>query len=236
MSEPVAESKRGSARQPQRQRGRVRFEILLKALDSLLAEDSVQNVGLYQIAERAGVPSASVYHFFPNKEAALLALAQVHHQALYDLSRAPLATPPATWQEMVKRKISISADYHNKNPSVLRLFLGANIIEEVKTADISQNLRLAEARSALFNMYFEMPFIADWTSKLATYLSIIDGIFSLSYSQHGTITEYYVAETQLATVSYLRCYLPEVLTLKALPHSPTEKGTNLQGPRPKSVR
>ena len=220
MSEPtVSESKRGSARQPQRQRGRERFEILLNALDSLLAEERVQNVGLYQIAERAGVPTASVYHFFPNKDAALLALAQVHHEALFELSRQPLPSAPATWQEMVKHKILISAEYHNKNRAALRLFLGANVLEEVKIADISQNIRLAEARSALFEYYFNMTSMPDWTRKLATYLSIVDGIFSLSYSQHECITDYYVSETQLAAIAYLRCYLPETLVPR-IPEQP----------------
>ena len=217
MSEPIApELRRGSARQPQRQRGRERFEILLNALDSLLAEDSVQNVGLYQIAERAGVPTASAYHFFPNKEAALLALAQVHHQALFELSRRPLPSAPATWQEMVKHKILISAEYHNNNRAALRLFFGSNVLEEVKIADISQNVRLAEARAALFEFYFNMTSMPDWTRKLATYLSIVDGIFSLSYRQHGRITDYYVSETQLAAIAYLRCYLPETLVPRIL--------------------
>ena len=78
-----------------------RFQKLLDAADSLLAEQHVEQIGLYQIAEQAAVPTASVYHFFPNKEAALLALAERHHEALQCIARAPLLPPPETWQDLV---------------------------------------------------------------------------------------------------------------------------------------
>ncbi len=123
---------------------------------------------------------------------------------------------------MVRTKIRLSADYHNENPAALRLFVGANISEEVKLADVSQNLRLAEARAQLFEKYFVVPPIHDWIRRLAVYMSIIDGIFALSYSQHGRIDDSYVHETQLATIAFLRCYLPEVLAPKR--HASHEAG------------
>lgn len=209
--------KRIIARRPQRKPGQVRFRKLLDALDQLLANSSVQDIGIYQIAAQAKVPNASVYHFFPSAESALLALAEVHHDALLDLSRLRLPEPPARWQDLFRLKMTATAHYHNDHPAALRLFLGANISVEVKTADTSQYHRLADARTRLLEHYFHMPFIPEWERRLATYYAIIDGVFSLSYSEHGFIRDDYIAEAHQAGVAYLRCYLPEMLAPRGAP-------------------
>ena len=203
--------KRIVARRPQRKPGQLRFRKLLEALDELLTTSSVQDIGLYQIAAKAKVPNASIYHFFPSTEAALLALAEVHHDALLELSKLPLDVPPARWQDLFRQKMTSAADYHNSHPAALRLFLGANISVEVKSADISQYHRLVEARSQLLSYYFHVPVVPDWERRLSTYFAMIDGVFSLSHSETGYIREDYVAEAHQAGIAYLRCYLPEIL-------------------------
>jgi AcrR family transcriptional regulator len=203
--------KRIVARQPQRKPGQVRFRKLLDALDQLLVSSSVQDIGLYQIAAQANVPNASIYHFFPSTEAALLALAEVHHNALLELSKRYLPASPSRWQDLFRQKVTSAAEYHNGHPAALRLFLGANISVEVKSADISQYHRLVDGRSQLLEYYFHMPMIPDWERRLATYFAMIDGVFSLSYSENGFIREDYIAEAHQAGIAYLRCYLPEIL-------------------------
>jgi len=203
--------KRIVARRPQRKPGQVRFRKLLEALDELLITSSVQDIGLYQIAAKAKVPNASVYHFFPSTEAALLALAEVHHGALLELSKLPLEVPPLRWQDLFRQKVTSAAEYHNSHPAALRLFLGTNISLEVKSADVWQYHRLVEGRSQLLSGYFHMPRIPNWNRRLATYFALIDGVFSLSYSENGFIREDYIAEAHQAGIAYLRCYLPEIL-------------------------
>ncbi len=48
------------------------------------------DIGLYQIAEEAGVPPASTYHFFPTKDAAFLALAQRYLDGFVAASAEPI--------------------------------------------------------------------------------------------------------------------------------------------------
>jgi AcrR family transcriptional regulator len=210
-SAPDRPLKRIVARQPQRKPGQLRFRKLLDALDQLLVANNVQDIGLYQIAAQAKVPNASIYHFFPSTEAALLALAEVHHSALLDLSKQYLPVPPERWQDLFRQKVTSAAHYHNSHPAALRLFLGANISVEVKSADISQYHRLVDGRSQLLEHYFHMPMVPDWDRRLATYFAMIDGVFSLSYSENGFIRDDYIAEAHQAGVAYLRCYLPEIL-------------------------
>ena len=214
MSEADHRPKRTRARQPQRRPGELRFNSLLQALEALLEQNSLQEVGLYQIAQRAGVPSASVYHFFPNKDAALIALADVHHKALEQIAREPLEPLPCGWQNLVQRKITRAAHYHNEHPAALRLFFGAGVSAEIKVADTSQSLRLGHRRAELLERYFLMPAVPDLARRLATSIAIVDGVFGLSYSQHGLITPVYVEEAHRASIAYLRTYLPEILPLR----------------------
>jgi AcrR family transcriptional regulator len=215
MRKATTSKERSAARQPMRRAGKVRFQKLLDAADSLLAEQHVQQIGLYQIAERATVPTASVYHFFPNKEAALLALAERHHEGLQRIARAPLLPPPETWQDLVRRKVAGSADYHNEHPAALRLFLGAGVTVELKSADMTQTMRLAEIRAKVFSYYFDMPPVRDWVRRIATSIAIVDGVFALSYSQYGYLTPDFVDDAHRASIAYFRTFLPEQLDHRA---------------------
>ncbi len=230
MMKPPAKSNRHTARQPTRRPGHVRFRQLLSALETLLEENNLQKVGLYQIAEKAGVPAASVYHFFPNKEAALLALAAEYHIALHDLASEPLDPPPASWQDLVRRKITLAATYHNDHPAALRLFMGAGVTVEVRNADTGQTVRLAQRRALILDAYFEVPHVPDWERRLATSIAIVDGVFGLSYAQHGFIAPAFVDDAWRASIAYLRTFLPEQLERKARPVIPPPDATKTAWP------
>ena len=58
-------------REPQQARGKARYEILLDAAESILAEQNGSEVTLLAAASRASVPLASVYHYFPSNMAML---------------------------------------------------------------------------------------------------------------------------------------------------------------------
>jgi len=214
-----------------RRAGHVRFRKLLDATESLVAEMSIQDVGLSQIAERAQVPTASIYHFFPTREAALLALAAEHHDILQRIAREELRPPPQTWQELVRRKVVQSTTHYNEHPAALRLFLSAGITVELRTADITQTMVLAEIRANLLNHYFDMPPVRDWVRRLATSIAIVDGICILSYSQFGYLTPEFMEDAHSASVAYLRTFLPERIERRQTPETP--KHAVLQDPKEK---
>lgn len=209
MATVATAKERTVARLPTRRAGHVRFKKLLEATDSLVAEMSIQDIGLYQIAERAQVPTASVYHFFPTKEAALLALAAEHHGILQQIAREELQPPPQTWQELIRRKVVQSTTHYNEHPAALRLFLGAGITVELRAADINQTMLLAEIRANLLNHYFDMPPVREWVRRIATSIAIVDGICILSYSQFGYLTPEFIEDAYSAAIAYLRTFLPE---------------------------
>lgn len=211
-----AKGERGPPR-PMRRRGIERYRILLDATERLLAGRSNEDVSLAQIAEAAEVPLASVYHFFPNRNAAFVALALRFNEAFYRLSITPLADPePETWQEMLAAIHARAATFQNGRPAALRLFLGAGVSVEVRNADLSGNARIALSRARMFEAYFHMPVVPDFVERLETATAAMDGIWALSYGRHGHITDAFRREATACAIDYLRRYLPEFLPRKPL--------------------
>lgn len=204
-------------RKPQRKRGVHRFEHLLDSTAALLMERPEGDISLALVAQNAEVPLPSIYHFFPNKEAILVALAQRFHAQLGKMARVPLDPPPERWQDIIVRRQTMGVEFLNAHPSALRLFMGAGVSAEVRTLDLQGNAALATLRAAEFAHWFDCRGIADLEHRLAISIGIMDGVWAISWSQHRRITETYLAESIRASVSYLRCYLPEVLQVRVDP-------------------
>lgn len=206
-----------SSSRPMRKRGVERYNILLDATERLLADNSDEDISLAQIAEAADVPLASVYHFFPNRNAAFVALALRFNEEIYQTSITPLTDPePQTWQELLHMIHARAADFQNSRPAALRLFLGAGVSVAVRNADLTGNARIAMSRERFFNAYFHMPIVPDLVERLEIAGASMDGIWALSYGRHGHITDQYRKEATACAIDYLRRFLPEFLPRKPL--------------------
>ena len=211
-STPDAQSAR-----PMRKRGIERLKLLLDATERLLEEHGDEDISLAQIAEAADVPLASVYHFFPNRNAAFVALALRFNEEIYQLSIQPLTDPePQTWQELLDMKHARAAAFQNSRPAALRLFLGAGVSVAVRNADFGGNARIARSRERMFEAYFHMPYVPNFARHLEVGGAAMDGVWALSYGKHGTITEEFRKEATGVAITYLRRFLPEYLPRKPL--------------------
>lgn len=197
-----------------RKRGIERFNTLLDATAALLSELPDEDISLAQIADRAAVPLASLYHFFPNRNAAFVALAKRYHVLLNELALSEPEERPARWQDVIEYKQRNGARFLNDNPAAQRLFLGAGVSVEVRNTDLSGNAELARNRAEYLNRMFEIPKMPDLEKRLAVSIAVMDGIWALSYSIHRSITDEYLEESILTSTTYLRCYLPEFLQPK----------------------
>lgn len=213
-----AETKQ-APRAPMRRRGIQRLELLLDATAAVLGECPDEEVSLAQIAEKAGVPLASVYHFFPNRNAALEALARRFHQRIAELAMVEGSSVPDRWQDLFASRIRRSAAYLNSEPAALRLFMGVGVSAEIRNIDVAGNAALAARRAAFMRKVFELPAMPDLELRIATSLALIDGIWALSYSQHRRISDEFLEEAITAATAYLRCYLPEHLQKRRRPSS-----------------
>lgn len=205
-----------TARQPQRQRGVVRFEHLLDSAEYLLSMPPDRDLSLAMVAKQAQVPLPSIYNFFPNRNTIFVALAARFHAQLEKTAGEPLAETVTCWQDIVRYRQRSGAEFLNRHPAALRLFMGAGVSVDVRNLDLMGNANLAQRRAAEFERLFDCSGISDLAHHIAISIGVMDGVWAISYSRHRYITDQFLAESTRAAVAYLRCYLPEFLTSREI--------------------
>jgi AcrR family transcriptional regulator len=203
-------------RRPSQRRSRLRFELLLDAADALLLDKETTDVGLYDIAGAANVPPASVYHLFPTKEAAFVALAERYLIGLsHHIIRPAASADLRRWQDFVALELHRAVEYYNDNRVMAKLFFGANVIPDVRLLDV-KNVEAASASTyGRMNKLFEMPYLYNADTKFAALIGIYDGIWMTSYARHGEITAEFARESELAGIAYCETFLPAVIPLRS---------------------
>ncbi|MDR3509222.1 MAG: TetR/AcrR family transcriptional regulator, partial [Caulobacteraceae bacterium] len=207
---PVA--RRSAPRRPLQERGRARFEALLDTVEAMLVDQEPDQIGFYQIAERAGMAAASVYHFFPTKSAVFVALADRYFN---HFRQAALEVPEdgdiRAWQDFVRARHRRAVAYYNAHPPAMKLILGAQPFLEIRSEDSSVNKEVSQQALAHIGRRFHLPRLVDPEMKFLISVSLADAVWRISYTEHGCITEPYAAEATRATLAYLHTFLPEAL-------------------------
>lgn len=232
MAKPATERKRGaSPRAPSRGRGVLRFTALLDATADLLHEQAPDEIGLYQIAERAGVPAASVYHFFPTKEAAYVALASRCSEELLAVHRQPIEARLITsWQELYRIDARRAMDFYNGYPPYLKIIYGGYGGVDAHNVDKVLALSFSTSSYDRLNRIFHMPVIRDAEKKFEVRLGILDSVWQISVRRHGSITEEYFEESLKAAFAYARLYIPDHLEPRELLQDAIRDGGTVQLP------
>lgn len=212
IESPAKKEPKAQLRKPTRGRGIARYEALLEATEALLQDANPDEIGLYQIAEKAGVPPASVYHFFRTKEAAYQALAERYLEGLLELHSQPIeARKLKTWQDLVAIDMRRAMDFYNARPAMLKILYGGYGGVEARNIDILVTDQMAASAAARLNRVFHVPFFRNDTKKNQVSLALLDAIWTVSVRLHGKITEEYYEEGYRVIVMYRRLFLPEFL-------------------------
>jgi len=197
-------------RTPKSERGLTRYESLLDATDRLLINLQPDEVGLYQIAEEAGASPSSVYHFFPTKEAAHLALMHRYLEGLRDLDRREVDVEELeSWQDLMKLDQANARDYYNSHPAALKLLFSGYGGIEARKLDERYAKEIVNSMYARYNTIFHMPHIPNESVIFTICFAILDSIWAVSYRQHGEISADFLREGHTACIAYCRYYLPE---------------------------
>jgi AcrR family transcriptional regulator len=109
-------------RVPQQVRSRDRVDRILGVAAELLVAEGVDAVNTRSIASRAGIPVASLYQYFADKEEILLALierdsAELDEQVAEDLA----AVPPTTVACLVETTVRAFAKVYQRRPTLVVL-------------------------------------------------------------------------------------------------------------------
>lgn len=190
----------------------MRVDGVLDAADRLLVEHGAGALSLPAIAQAAGMPASSLYHFFPSAEAVLVGLVRRYNEqldALIEQSWPDL--PKETWQTLVRGVMAVGRAFHDAHPTYARLVLRAATFDGLRRADDDHIVEMSRRLLTLLQAHFHVPPTPDLADKLVVAIAVSDRIWALTPTEVGRISDSMFEESQHAVLAYLACYLPPLM-------------------------
>jgi len=185
---------------PVQRRSRERLERILEAASELLAEGGVDALTTRSLAAHTGIPVASIYRYFDNRDAIIAAYLDRELEAIEAAqSAALLALERVTFRSISEAAALAHMRHHQEHPEGVAVWFGGRlnpaVVERVRTLDArlaasfqaavrSAGLMtgvpdfIAELLVRLFDRMFEYVFLAERTplEQEAIVLSYVDMI------------------------------------------------------------
>jgi AcrR family transcriptional regulator len=199
----------GTRHQPVQRRSRERVEQILAAADELLAQGGVEALTTRSLAEHAGIPVATIYRYFDNRDAIIAAY--LGHQ-LEEIERAVtsavLGIERVTIRSLVEAVGLAHMRHHQAHPEGVQVWFGgrlnAAVVERVGELDERQAAALRAAVRGT-GMTANVPdFAADLIVRL------FDRQFEFIFTTPRTAAEQ--QEIVLALVDMVSTYLERYAT------------------------
>lgn len=200
-----------SPRKP-RATSQARIGAILDAARQLLATEGAANLAIHAVAEHAGIPPSSVYHFFASVPALLNALTQDVHAAFRATLQAPVDLAEAsTWRDLSKTLEQRMLAVYQADPAARQLILAQHGLSEVMQADRQHDAELGQLMRQVFGQYFVLPALPDDVDVFALAMELGDRVYARSMQLHGVITPRLAEEGLRVFDAYLGLYLPPYL-------------------------
>lgn len=190
---------------PVQRRGVERVEALLNAAESLLSEQGYEAATLKAIGERAGVPTASVYHYFGDRHDVEAELLRRHLEVLNERVNAALSNSPLrTLRDGVDAIIDPMLAYFRERPSAFQLWFAGRhekLIELVRAFD-EAGARL------LWRLLIERGLLPADTPELVLQLAFEAGdkLFDVAFRYSPDGDDATIEELRRMVTAYLETY------------------------------
>ncbi|WPP00143.1 TetR/AcrR family transcriptional regulator [Pseudomonas sp. HR96] len=199
-----------------RARSQARIDTILDAARVLLASEGVGSLSIYSVADRAGIPPSSVYHFFASVQALLEALTADVHAAFRACLQAPIdIARMRDWRDLSRLVEQRMLDIYEEDAAARQLILAQHGLSEVTQADRQHDLELGKLMHQLFDRHFELPRLPDEVDVFALAMELGDRVYARSMQLHGHITPRMAEEGMRVFDAYLGLYLPPFLARRA---------------------
>lgn len=193
----------GGPRQPRQERGERRVCAILDAAASLIVECGAEGLTVQALAERANTSKGSLYHFFPDLQSVLRALADRHRAAISEITQGMIADSTIAWgsltpEETVTRFMA-PLRYLETHPDLLALARAPNMLDGT-TRRLAPLCELAD--HILRQRY---PRLADQerVARASTMVAVMDGIVGYSLRSTELDSARMVAELHRVLAAYL---------------------------------
>jgi len=193
---------------PTQARSRERLARVLDAADEVLARDGAAAFTTTRIAQVAGVPVGSVYHYFPDKQAIVEALARRYWSDFEDLvavaaesdERTPLSDPAGAVLD------TLTAGFRAR-PGFLALWFGGLRTERIR--DVTRSTREAIATSVARILAVHWPQADPARRATAARMVVVagDGLLREAFRRAPEGDPELLAESRVMLDAYVRARL-----------------------------
>lgn len=193
-------------RVPQQSRSRDRVARLLDAASSLVVDGGVEALGTRAIASAAGVPVASLYQYFADKDDILLALVERDIEEMDARVAAGITTlEHPTLDSLVAATMTAFVSVYRERPAFVVIWLRGRGNQSVRDFGREHNRRVAAGLHALAT---DLGLLAPGTPVLVAELAVEigDRLFQLAFEGSLTGDPEVLAEAQRAVVGYLHLH------------------------------
>lgn len=209
---------RTAAPRKPRARSQARIDSILDAARTLLASEGVASLSIYSVAERAGIPPSSVYHFFASVPALLEALTADIHAAFRASLQAPIEHDSLdNWRDLSRVVEMRMLDIYNADAAARQLILAQHGLTEINQADRQHDIELGHLMLEVFNRHFHLPALPDDVDVFALAMELGDRVYARSVQLHGEITPRMAVEGMRVFDAYVGLYLPPFLMKRTVP-------------------
>lgn len=190
-------------------RGEERRRQLIDAACALLEEHELDEISLEDVARRAGIPVASAYHFYADRNAVFAAAASRFGEAFAELLQRPYPSRSVeSWEDVMVAAIRRAVRYYSAHPAARRLLIDGKVPPEIKLADRVHDQSLGALLETIVDRHFRLPQFPDRSMVFYHAVEIVDLMFLLSMMRWQRITPKMVEHAIAACLAYLRVFLP----------------------------
>jgi AcrR family transcriptional regulator len=192
-------------------RGFERREALIRSARALLETTDVGDVTIPLVAQHAGVPASSAYHFYRDVRLLLVDAARVMAAEFAD--QAVRITTPADWKDAVRQYLKFGSAYYNAHPAFGRLIFSPTTTAAIREAACGEDPRFSSALETIIRSNFNLPAGSEISRAFFNAIQIADLLFGIAIRETGEIDEAGLDEAVLAATAYLNAYIPDRLPL-----------------------
>ena len=178
----------------------------------LLGESRFQDITYQRIADEAGVPLASCYHFYKSKLDLVRALADKltddYLVAVFDKSKYDAVTD---WQECIDIEVRSSVTHHNRSAAELQIFFSGEVPLALRQDALKREKIIGQKLLELLQQRFEVPNLEGADNIFFRAIEIARTVLALEYQETGKLSDGAATEAVRAVTGYLANYLPLVL-------------------------
>jgi len=202
-------------RAPLQSRGQATFDLILDATSQLLDELGLEGVNTNTIAKAAGVNIATLYQYFPNKRAVLLALFQRQAERRVSTAQSLLAGIGRSpdWPDRIVAFVDGMARLRAELPGTAALMQAMRVDPELR----EHNLRAGDAASTLLaEELLEAGRLSREDAKIVArcVLEVNATLIDVWQQAFGGRNTRLLSELKQLHSRYLAAYLPEPATPK----------------------